>query len=63
VTNECIYNYKHKSKHSGVHGFVEIKRVVPLINLCGLTRSTNSSSKEFVMHISGEYDYRFKSDM
>ena len=41
---------------------IEVKRTIKIENLAGLTKSVHKSSREFVMHVLGEHDYRFKSD-
>eukprot|EP00347_Sterkiella_histriomuscorum_P024519 403330825 len=53
VTNENIYNFKQK----------KVKRIIPIDRLAGLTRSQHKQSKEFVIHVKKEHDYRLKSDM
>lgn len=66
ITQDCIYNYKYKSmKPIKLYTFapVEIKRVIPLVKLSGFTRSLHPASKEFVIHVFGEHDYRMKSEM
>lgn len=53
VTNAHIYNYKKK----------ECKRVIPISKLAGLTKSTYKESKEFVIHVKNDYDYRMSSEL
>lgn len=53
VTNANIYNYKKK----------ECKRVIPIAKLAGLTKSTYKESKEFVIHVRNDYDYRMSSEL
>jgi Unconventional myosin tail, actin- and lipid-binding len=52
ITQDNIYNFKIK----------KVKRVIKIEKLAGLTKSLHKSSKEFVIHVLGEYDYRLKSD-
>lgn len=52
ITQDNIYNFKLK----------KVKRVIRIDKLAGLTKSLHKSSKEFVIHVQGEYDYRLKSD-
>ncbi len=42
--------------------FIEVKRIIKIERLAGLTKSLHKSSKEFVIHVQGEHDYRLKSD-
>lgn len=53
VTNANIYNYKKK----------ECKRVIPIDKLSGLSKSTYKESKEFVIHVKNDYDYRMSSEL
>jgi hypothetical protein len=41
---------------------LEVKRIIRIEKLAGLTKSLHKSSKEFVIHVLGDYDYRLKSD-
>ena len=40
-----------------------MKRSIKIESLAGLTRSLHKTSKEFVIHVNGGYDYRLKSEM
>ena len=40
----------------------EMKRTFEVNKLCGVTLSTGKGNKKFVIHVLGEYDYRYKSD-
>lgn len=42
---------------------IEVKRIIQIEKLAGLTKSLKSQSKEFVIHVKKDYDYRLKSDM
>jgi hypothetical protein len=42
--------------------FSEVKRIIQIEKLAGITKSLHKASKEFVIHVIGEHDYRFKSD-
>lgn len=50
---ETIYNDKN----------LEVKRIIPIDRLAGLTRSQHKQSKEFVIHVKKEHDYRLKSEL
>lgn len=41
---------------------IEVKRVINIENLAGLTKSLHPTSKEFVIHVKMEYDYRLRSE-
>lgn len=40
---------------------VEIKRKIDVSLVNGVTTSSDTSSGEFIIHVKGEYDYRFSS--
>ena len=42
---------------------IECKRVIPIAKLAGLTKSTYKESKEFVIHVRNDYDYRMSSEL
>ena len=50
-----IYSFKTKSNKS------ELRRVIDIANLKGISKSTLLGSKEFVVHVDGSYDYRYTS--
>jgi len=52
ITNLNVYNFKKKS----------LRRVVPIEQLAGLTKLLKADSKEFVIHVKKDYDYRLQSD-
>jgi hypothetical protein len=39
----------------------DLRRVIDLSNLEGVSKSTIMGSQEFVVHVKGQYDYRYKS--
>jgi hypothetical protein len=41
---------------------VEIKRVIPIDQLSGITKSLDKKSTEFVIHVMYQRDYRMRSD-
>lgn len=41
---------------------IELRRVVPIKNLSGLTKLLKQGSQEFVLHIKKEHDYRLYSE-
>ena len=61
-----LYNFKLKSKLTSQITIsvrdIEVKRAIQIEKLAGLTKSLHKSSKEFVIHVNGEHDYRLKSD-
>lgn len=66
VTNQNIYNFKQKSKSladviSSLY-CLELRRVVPIKNLNGLTKLLKNGSHEFVIHVKKEHDYRLLSE-
>lgn len=52
ITTKNIYNLKSHT----------LKRRISLMNLAATTVSEDGSSKEFVIHIPDEYDYRYTSE-
>ena len=62
ITQDNVYNFKSKSNLPFVYYTLEVKRVIEIGKLAGLTKSVHKSSREFVIHVVGEHDYRFKSD-
>ena len=53
ITTKYLYNL-HKKKE---------KRKIPLGKIDGITKSLANASKEFVIHVTSEYDYRYESDL
>ena len=53
VTNMCIYNFNKK----------KLRRVIAIMNLLGITKNLNAKSKEFVIHVENEPDYRLSCDV
>jgi hypothetical protein len=49
ITNKNLYNIKKRT----------IKRKILIANIKAITVSTNEQSKEFVIHVPKEYDYRY----
>ena len=41
--------------------FLEINRKIDLFKVDGVTVSQDPTSAEFIIHVSGEYDYRYQS--
>lgn len=39
-----------------------MKRRIPISRLAGITLSRHPTSVEFVIHVTGEHDYRVKSE-
>lgn len=63
ITQDNVYNFKSKSKFlTIIISLIEVKRIIEIAKLAGLTKSVHKSSREFVIHVVGEHDYRFKSD-
>ena len=40
---------------------VEVRRVIPIVELAGLTKALHEKSWEFVIHVKNDYDYRMES--
>ena len=65
ITNSNIYNFNKKSKKHYIFSAINIKsnllelrRVIAIQNLAGMTKNLQKASKEFVIHVSQEPDYR-----
>ena len=52
ITTENVYNFNKK----------KLRRVIAINNLEGLTKNLSTNSKEFVLHVKGEADYRLSCD-
>jgi hypothetical protein len=61
-TRQYIQFQKQKYDNLNLY-LLEVKRIILIEKLSGLTKSLHKSSREFVIHVTGEHDYRFKSDM
>lgn len=48
ITNVNLYNFKAK----------KLRRAIGISNLVGLTKNLQTGSKEFVIHVHNEEDYR-----
>lgn len=44
-----------------VKSSLEVRRVIPIAELAGLTKALNEKSWEFVIHVKNDYDYRMES--
>ena len=53
ITDKYLYNFKGTN----------LKRRIKLLNVAATTVSEDPESKEFVIHVPVEYDYRYTSDM
>ena len=71
ITNLYFYHFKKKSKYSTKSlqsltncslPFLEIRRIVALENLAGMTKLLKKDSGEFVIHVKKEHDYRLYSE-
>jgi hypothetical protein len=65
ITNSNIYNFNKKSKKHYIFSAINIKlnllelrRVIAIQNLAGMTKNLQKASKEFVIHVNQEPDYR-----
>ena len=52
ITNYCIYNFKKK----------DLRRVILIENMIGITKNMGNASTEFVIHVGNEPDYRLSCD-
>ena len=52
ITNEQVYNFNKK----------KLRRAIPIKSLAGITKNLTSGSKEFVLHVKNEPDYRLSCD-
>jgi len=41
----------------------ELRRIVPISKLSGITKNISKDSKEFVLHVENEPDYRLTCEM
>ena len=41
---------------------LEVKRRIEIQKMCGVTKSNDAKSLEFVLHVPEEYDYRFAAN-
>ena len=55
ITNRAIYNINNK----------QVKRMILIENIIGLTKTVPPSkcTNEFTVHVGGEYDYRYTTDL
>jgi hypothetical protein len=65
ITNSNIYNFNKKSKKHYIFSainiklnLIELRRVIAIQNLAGMTKNLQKASKEFVIHVNQEPDYR-----
>ena len=65
ITNSNIYNFNKKSKKHYIFSAInmksnllELRRVIAIQNLAGMTKNLQKASKEFVIHVNQEPDYR-----
>ena len=52
ITNEHIYNFNKK----------KLRRAIPIKSLDGITKNLTPNSKEFVLHVKLDTDYRLSCD-
>ena len=52
VTNYNIYNFNNN----------KLRRIIPIRSLEGITKNLTNNSKEFVVHVTNEPDYRLSCD-
>ena len=64
ISNQNIYNFSKKSKftHSTLIAHLELKRIIDIGNLAGMTKNTQKDSMEFVIHVIHEPDYWVSCD-
>ena len=62
ITDQKLYNFKKRSKTFASLPCTALKRAILLSKISGVTKSLFEGSKEFVIHVPSEYDYRFSSD-
>ena len=55
ITNRAIYNINNK----------QVKRMILIEKIIGLTKTVPPSkcTNEFTVHVGGEYDYRYTTDL
>jgi len=52
ITNYNLYNFNNN----------KLRRVIPIRSLEGITKNLSNNSKEFVIHVTNEPDYRLSCD-
>jgi hypothetical protein len=67
LTNQYVYNFNKKSKCCKKYVFkliinIELRRSIKISELNGVTKNMSANSKEFVMHVSNEADYRLSCE-
>ncbi len=65
VTEKHIYSFKGKSILYPAFQtliFIELRRKVPIGKVAALTLSKDPESSEMVIHVSDDWDFRFKSN-
>jgi hypothetical protein len=60
ITQVKFYNFSKKSRLYNL--FAELKRIIQIRSLRGITKSLHEKSFEFVVHVKDEHDYRIKSE-
>lgn len=61
ITQVKFYNFSKRSKQE-LLTFAELKRVIQIRSLQGITKSLKDKSYEFIVHVRDEHDYRIKSE-
>lgn len=63
VSNKNIYNFHKKSIFLSFLTFplTEVRRMIEISSLAGLTKSLHEKSCEFVIHVTSDYDYRMEA--
>ena len=62
ITNHHIYNFNKKSKCTYFLICVELRRVIMISYLNGITKNINPDSTEFVIHVNQQPDYRLSCE-
>lgn len=57
-----MYNFKQKSKFVAPANLIELRRMIPIKSLSGVTKNITANSKEYVVHVQNEPDYRLTCD-
>ena len=68
ISNLNIYNFNKKSKfylykYAHYIFYTELRRVISIESLNGMTKNLQKGSNEFVIHVDSEPDYRVSGEL
>ncbi len=59
ITNLHLFNLSKQSNSFFNSIYIEINRKIDIFKIDGLTINEDEHSLEFIIHVKGEYDYRY----